>query len=81
MIPTEEYARDEKAELRQALYDMLDSVGWRQVARPALERRLMLARIRLEDGNQMTLDQVRGVQAEIRVLREMCERPKEAFTP
>lgn len=70
---------EEASELRHALHETLQSAGWQRVIHPALVKRLALARMRLEDGRGMSLDQVCAVQAEIRLLREMVEKPREAF--
>lgn len=66
-------------ELQEALLATLASEGWRNVIHPQLAERLKLARYRLEDGAQMTLEQVRATQAEIRLLRGLVEKPEEAF--
>jgi len=70
----------EAADLRDALDHVLSSAGWQRVMAPALERRLIDERRRLEQQAQDGIE-LKEHQARIKLLCEMLEKPREFFKP
>jgi hypothetical protein len=64
-------------ERREAIRHMFRSEGWKWVL-PQLEERLTQARDKLESKNR-DLEEIRGLQGEIRVLRDLTDNPVEVF--
>lgn len=76
MTEDHEFSREEKA---AALTETLASDGWRLVIAPYLRHRLDVARGKLETVS-LDMEQARVCQAEIRLLRQIVDRPRETFT-
>jgi hypothetical protein len=73
---------DEKVtpgELREALQQTLASQGWQEAILPKLRLRLQVARSQLETSTNY--EELRSLQVEIRLLREIVERPEAMFKP
>lgn len=65
-------------EQRQAVGQMLQSLGW-IVAANALWERRREAREMLETNPRITIEEVRALQAQIALLTELIETPREVF--
>jgi hypothetical protein len=65
-------------ERREAIRMMFRSEGWMKGVLPQLQERLTQARDKLE-GKHRDLEEIRGLQGEIRVLRDFVDNPLEVF--
>jgi hypothetical protein len=59
---------------------MFQTTGWLYVAKPAIERRVAHLTSQLVVNQRLELWQVREIQAQIKLLREMTERRREFFS-
>jgi Arc/MetJ-type ribon-helix-helix transcriptional regulator len=65
-------------ELREAVRLTFRSEGWTKVILPQLQERLTQARDKLESRHR-DIDEIRGLQGEIRVLRDFVDDPISVF--
>jgi signal recognition particle GTPase len=69
----------DRAERREALRDMLSSMGWQSAARPAIVARAQAIERRVAAGKDMDLEDIRKMQVEYNVLRLIIDHPMEFF--
>jgi hypothetical protein len=64
-----------------ALDEMLNSEGWRKVARAAIQQRAKHLRDRIATEHFTDLGALHAAQAEYRVLKTLGDDPRDYFTP
>ncbi len=79
MVKLDAFAEEERQDRRQSLLDLLDSLPWKEVALPAIRRRMAGIEKQLATNSSLPIEQVREKQGEWRVLRMLAEDPQRFF--
>ncbi len=79
MLRLDALAEEERQDRRQSLLDLLDSLAWKEVALPAIRRRMAGIEKQLATNNSLSIEQVREKQGEWRILRMLAEDHQRFF--
>lgn len=72
-------SQEEWQDRRQSLVDLLGSIAWKEVAIPAVRRRMAVIEKQLATNTSLSIEQVREQQGAWRVLRMLAEEPAKLF--